>query len=241
MQVHELISAFLMRLYGIMRALALRREANKRSISGLRANPLQSGFTLLEMMLTVGLIALTATFVGINISSSDSRLARLEAERFVALLNLAQDESILTGQPIVLKVDTDARQYNFSVLDFNAPSFIDTGTDEELGDDDDIQLADEFLKTRKIPEQVSLTYVAKEDQREEGKDSGLVIESVHELLNKSLFDFDEAKLFDTDTSREEVLIEPGGLISPFSLTFRQEEQQYVVELDRFGRAAITEP
>ncbi len=199
-----------------------------------------SGFTLLEMMLTVGLIALTATFVGISISSSDSRVARLEAERFVALLNLAQDESILTGRPIVLTVDANTRQYTFAVLDFNAASFDAEEQDNDNSSRQPPILADEFLKTRSLPELVSLSFIRKEDPRKEEKSSGMVIDSIHELLNRSLFDYQESKLFDSDTTREEVLIEPSGVITPFSLTFSQEKQQYRVELDRFGRAAISE-
>ena len=205
------------------------------------ALPRISGFTLLEMMLTVGLIALTATFVGISISSSDSRVARLEAERFVALLNLAQDESILTGRPIVLTVDANLREYTFAVLDFNLAS---VDADEEDSDSSNPQpaaLADEFLKTRSLPELVSLSFIREEDPRKEEKNKGMVIDSIHELLNRSLFDFQENDLFDSDETSEEVMIEPSGLISPFSLTFSQEKQQYKVELDRFGRAAISEP
>lgn len=197
-----------------------------------------SGFTLLEMMLTVGLIALTATFVGISISSSDSRLARLEAERFVALLNLAQDESILTGRPIVLSLDSDARQYSFAVLDFNAASFDESDVEDDSLNQQPAKLADEFLKTRVVPELVSLSFIRKEAQREDEKSNGMVIQSIHELLNRSLFDFEEDKLSISGITREEVLIEPSGIISPFSLTFSQEKQQYVVELNRFGRVAI---
>lgn len=203
--------------------------------------PGMCGFTLLEMMLTVGLIALTATFVGINISSSDSRVARLEAERFVALLNLAQDESILTGRPIVLSVDTGSRQYTFAVLDFNAASFDESNVGDDNLSQQAIKLPDEFLKTRAVPELVSLSFVRKEDEREVEKSNGMRIQSIHELLNRSLFDDDKDKLFDSESTRQEVLIEPGGVISPFSLTFSQEKQQYVVELNRFGRVAITEP
>lgn len=200
-----------------------------------------SGFTLLEMMLTVGLIALTATFVGISISSSDSRIARLEAERFVALLNLAQDESILTGRPIVLSLDTHSRQYSFAVLDFNAASFDERGVDDDSPNQQPAKLADAFLKTRMVPELVSLSFIRKEDPREVENDNGMVIQSIHELMNRSLFDFEEDKLFVSDTTLEEVLIEPSGVITPFSLTFTQEKQQYVVELNRFGRVAIAAP
>ena len=201
-----------------------------------------SGFTLLEMMLTVGLIALTATFVGISISGSDSRLARLEAERFVTLLNLAQDESILTGRPIVLSIDTGSQQYSFAVLDFDAVSFTDDVVDDEaITEQDTDKLSDAFLKTRKLPQSVSLLFELEEDLDHQAEDGGLRIESVHELLNRSLFDNDEDKLFEPDTSQDVVLVEPNGVISPFNLTFSNENQNYIVELNRFGRAAISEP
>ncbi len=204
--------------------------------------PSNKGFTLLEMMLTVGLIALTATFVGISISSSDSRTAGLEAQRFVALVNLAQDESILTGRPILLQVAAEQRSYSFSMMPLDSFNFAHQAVDADAVVDNDSppQLADEFLKTRVIPDTVTLAFERMDDVLKPTTSPSMQIERVHEILNQSMFDTEDDKT-DDPLGREEVLIEPNGLISPFSLTLTQDEQTYTIELDRFGRAGITKP
>ena len=201
-----------------------------------------SGFTLMEMMLTVGLIALTATFVGLSISGPDKRTVRLEAQRFIALINLAQDESILTGRPIVLRVDAANRSYAFEVLDFNLNAFESAGDTSADGDAPDNQkLGDSLLKPRSIPESVAVSFVRKEQERKPVTRPGLVVDRVHEILNKSLFEDDKpSDLFD-QIGEEAVLIEPNGLISPFTLSLGTDDQQITIELDRFGKAAILEP
>ena len=134
-----------------------------------------AGFTLLEMMLTLGLIALTTTFVILNVGQSDSRLALLEAKRFVALVNLAQDESILTGRAIKLEFDSSARQYQFKPLaadDWFKLSHQNQQGDDSLGDhqregqkeddsdadDSDDNPSDPLLKIRTIPEGIEISF-----------------------------------------------------------------------------------
>lgn len=203
-----------------------------------------SGFTLMEMMLTVGLIALTATFVGLSISGPDTRTVRLEAQRFVALLNLAQDESILTGRPIVLHVDAANRSYQFEVLDFNLNDFSATDDAPEEGDasgSSTEKLGDALSKPRSIPESVAVTFVRKEQERKPVTRPGLVVDRVHEVLNESLFEDDKPSDVLDQIGEEAVLIEPNGLVSPFTLNLGADEQQLTIELDRFGKAAILDP
>jgi len=202
-----------------------------------------SGFTLMEMMLTVGLIALTATFVGLSISGPDKRTVRLEAQRFIALINLAQDESILTGRPIVLRVDAANRNYAFEVLDFNFNAFEpeNEAGDAMPGSEDMQKLGDALLKPRSIPESVAVSFVRKEQERKPATRPGLVVDRVHEILNKSLFEDDEASDFLSEVGEEAVLIEPNGLVSPFTLSLGTDEEQITIELDRFGKAAILDP
>jgi len=210
---------------------------NKKQSNFARA----AGFTLLEIMVTVGLIALTATFVGMSVSSSGSRMAGLEAERFVALINLAQDESILTGRPIVLQVDASLKQYSFLPMAPGAFSFVQPVDDEDEQNNAPPPLVDELLKTRSMPQGVELEFEKSEAPSRANSSSGLVVKRVHEIMSKSLFDDEQGALLQGPEDSEDVLIEPNGLISPFSLIFHQEKQQFKVELDRFGRAAVAKP
>ena len=200
-----------------------------------------AGFTLLEMMLTVGLIALTATFVSISIGQSDNKLALLEAKRFVALVNLAQDESILTGRPIELTVNMAERQYQFAVLK-ESGIFNNEASDADLLDDIDEEsspLSDSFLKPRVIPQAVKIDFSLKPLERKKSGASKFVATRVHEILNESILD-KAGDIFDDKPDENTVLIEPNGIISPFSLSLSVDKFISKVELDRFGKAAIVE-
>jgi type II secretion system protein H len=202
-----------------------------------------SGFTLLELMLTIALIALTATFVGLNVGQSDAKLADLEAKRFVALLNLALDESIVTGRPILLEINTGTNSYRFAPLDVQAV-FANADPDDEQqgktgGDNDsgEASVRDSFFKQRSVPEAVTIQFSRLPDAPDLFTDAGFVPKRVHEILNKSLFD-DEQEETEQGDSENIILIEPNGLISPFSLSLSVDGRTTNVELDRFGKAAL---
>ncbi len=200
-----------------------------------------AGFTLLEMMLTVGLIALTATFVSISIGQSDNKLALLEAKRFVALVNLAQDESILTGRPIQLTVNASERQYQFTVLEESGIFAKKTDAADLLDelDKESSPLSDSFLKPRIIPQAVKIDFSLKPLERKKSQASKFVAKRVHEILNESILD-KAGDIFDDEQDENTVLIEPNGIISPFSLSLSVDKFISKVELDRFGKAAIVE-
>ena len=201
-----------------------------------------AGFTLLEMMLTVGFIALTATFVGLNVGSSDTKLAKLEAKRFVALLNLAQDESIISGRPIVLTVDADNHSYQFAPLDIPSIFLSDFDRDQDPAPErgtrsDDRPQVDSFFKVRHIPERVKISFSLLPDLTVQEADDKFVPKKVHELLNKSLFERRDLQ-FEEENAKALILVEPNGLVSPFSLSLSVDEYVSNVGLDRFGRAAL---
>ena len=70
-------------------------------------------------------------------------------------------------------------------------------------------------------------------------DDGFVPKEIHELLNKSIFDSEDRKYTDED-AKDIILIEPNGLVSPFSLSLSVEGRVSSIGLDRFGRAALLE-
>jgi type II secretion system protein H len=194
-------------------------------------------------MLTIALIALTATFVGLNVGQSDAKLADLEAKRFVALLNLALDESIVTGRPILLEINTGTNSYRFAPLDVQAV-FVNADSDDEqqgaTGGDNDSGGAsgrDGFFKRRLVPEAVTIQFSRLPDAPDQIADAGFVPKRVHEILNKSLFDYEQEETGLGD-SQSIILIEPNGLITPFSLSLSVDGRTTSVELDRFGKAAL---
>jgi len=73
----------------------------------------QAGFTLLEIMVVVVLIALSASLVVINLERDTDQVAELEARRFARLIEQARDESILSGRPLAVDVRPEARTYTF--------------------------------------------------------------------------------------------------------------------------------
>ena len=212
--------------------------------SRMKHRPPIAGFTLLEMMLTVGLIALTATFVGLNIGRSDARIVDLEAKRFVALLNMAQDESIITGRPILLTVDAATHSYQFAPMDVPAIFLASENDDQERQDQSMTDVAsstqaDSFFKQRFIPVVVDIQFSQLPDLPDDNTDDSFVPKGIHELLNKSIFDFEDRK-FEDEEAKDIVLIEPNGLVSPFSLSLSIEGRISSIGLDRFGRAALLE-
>ena len=65
----------------------------------------QGGFTLLEIMVVVVLIALTVTLVGMNLGRDTDQIAQLEATRFARLLSQVRDESVLTGKSYAIELN----------------------------------------------------------------------------------------------------------------------------------------
>ena len=73
----------------------------------------QRGFTLLEMMLVLALVAITASVVLFTYGREDaaSTRARETAARFTAALELAIDRATLSGQPVGIHFSDGALWY----------------------------------------------------------------------------------------------------------------------------------
>ncbi|MGA8259238.1 MAG: type II secretion system minor pseudopilin GspH [Arenicellales bacterium] len=85
----------------------------ERDTPGSSAAFRQSGFTLLEIMVVMALIAISVTFVVLNLQRDTDGVAKLEARRFASLIEQARDESILSGRPYAVQVDPNGRTYTF--------------------------------------------------------------------------------------------------------------------------------
>lgn len=208
-----------------------------RSRASRAAGP-AAGFTLLELMLTIGLIALTATFVGLNISRSDAKLADYEARRFVALVNMALDESIMTGRPMLLTLDAAAGSYRFAPMEVPGLFPGAQSQDSEAGGTDYSPQDDPFFQTRKLPEPVQMAFTRLPDRPEKNTAGNMVPKRVHEILNQSLFDREPLRDDEKEDDPNTVLIEPNGLISPFELALSVDDQVTSVGLDAYGKVEV---
>jgi general secretion pathway protein H len=71
------------------------------------------GFTLLELLLVVAIIAIAAGAVALSVSGGERSL-REESERLAALFQMAQSEARVGGRPLVWEADLTG--YSFRLL-----------------------------------------------------------------------------------------------------------------------------
>jgi general secretion pathway protein H len=99
------------------------------------------GFTLIEILVVVLLIAITATLVTVNLQPRPDKRAKLEADRFAALVGQAREESILQGRAIAVEVDAKGDGYRFLAQGNDGWKLIEK---------------DDLLRPRKVPEPLSI-------------------------------------------------------------------------------------
>ena len=74
----------------------------------------ENGFTLLEIMVVLAIIGAMIAAIGINLTPDTDRLARLEAQRFTAVVNEVRDEAIIGGESYFLMIDNSGMNYSFA-------------------------------------------------------------------------------------------------------------------------------
>jgi type II secretory pathway pseudopilin PulG len=82
---------------------------------------------LIEIIVVVAIIGVMVAFVGVSVSRDSDRLARLEAKRFLAILNEVRDESILAGEAYFLLVDEKNGSYHFAGVNTERSTNFDDG------------------------------------------------------------------------------------------------------------------
>lgn len=105
------------------------------------------GFTLLEVLIVLLIIGISISFISLNVGPRH-QMVREEGQRLAALLNLAQEEAILTGDEYGLELGA-AGQYGFFRL-------IDDSW-QELADD-------EIFHARTLPAELTLELTIAGDQ-----------------------------------------------------------------------------
>ncbi|WP_438865601.1 type II secretion system minor pseudopilin GspH [Neptunicella sp.] len=164
----------------------------------------QRGFTLLEIMVVILIIGISASVVMLNVDGEDrSDELKKQAQRFQVVFSMAAEYAILNQQQLGLRIDQN--QYYFVILD----------------DEQQWQKVDnnDFLSEYSLPEPFSLK---------------LELDDLPWQEDQSLFDsklFDEQSSFDQEQSSigeeeedkkpppPQVWLLSSGDITPFSLTF----------------------
>lgn len=212
------------------------------------------GFTLLEIMLVVFVISITA-FLIVPSGSAENPYAKLEQEasRFIRVVELAQQEALLSGQFLALVVESDHYQV-FQVKSLqNSISGTTSQQRNQLSDDGVLQIDLEKsvvgFEWEELQRKEFLKYEAKEelvfatevdglrliDQEEDPSDS--VKDQLSRKAKNESFDvqFDQAP-------PAQILFFPSGEMSPFTLTMQwQEDKQYYtmyVKGDMMGRVKL---
>lgn len=182
-----------------------------------QTNIKQAGFTLLEVMLVITLMALFVSFVVVNMGGA-SNATKLEkhAKRFQVVVDMASDMAILNQRQFGVRIEQEKHTYHFMYLDEHQRW--------------------QLLKDDKVFKEIEL----EEPFTLELQLDGLPWESENNLFDQEIFD-EELSVSDEGVEigdEEEKLLPPpqvlifsSGEITPFSLIFKFEPD--------FGDEALT--
>jgi general secretion pathway protein H len=123
-----------------------------------RAPRLMAGFTLIEIMVVLLIVAITIGMVGVNLQRGDNHRVQEEADRIVILLQAAREEAILQGQVFAVQFSNDG--YRFLRLN--------TKGKLELIEQDDV------LSPRSLPDGVTLSFTM--DGAAADTEAGLILD-----------------------------------------------------------------
>lgn len=184
----------------------------------------QSGFTLLEILVVISIIAISMGLIVISINPHDDRRDIVkEAGHFEQLLKLVIDESIFKHQEIGLKVYDDHIEF----LKFNARSQIwekFTADSENSNDYVDYKFP-AFLEVRLEMEDVEIFLNPKDELENK-------ISSIKPLKNFEQFEDDEDIKIEPD-----IYIFSSGEVTAFDLEFRFkdiDDYVYVISANDIG-------
>lgn len=104
-------------------------------------NARTAGFTLIEVMVGVAIFAVLSAMVVSSIQSNGDRNAKLEAQRFIAVMNEVRDEAVLSGKTFIMEMNDKGAEYGFTVLG---------GQDQTV--------PDSLIRTRKLHKSVKLKW-----------------------------------------------------------------------------------
>ena len=174
-----------------------------------------TGFTLIELLVTVALIGivLSIAILGLGVVRGDDEI-ETESSRFVALMEVARDESMLQGREYGLELLQQG--YRFVELDPLTRQWV-----EIIGDD--------LLRLRALPESMELELYIEDQQ----------IELEYEALTLTNSEDEETNL---NPFQPHVFIFSSGELTPFEVHFRQlyDDNRIMLAADLLGNLTIIE-
>lgn len=108
---------------------------------------IQSGFTLLELIVVILIVGLLLTFATLSVGTSADKQLETEAKRFASLMKLASEEAIMNSQEMALEINKQG--YRFLVWGGEGLQPVD----EENG---------VVFRARELPEYMHVTAVIEE-------------------------------------------------------------------------------
>ena len=143
----------------------------------IRDHQHQSGFTLIELVVVIFILAIIAATVGLNIAKDPTSEVREEAERLAILLNVARDQAILEGRFYGVRIDE--KGYEFTRL--NQTGELETVVDDSL------------LRRREFSEDIKLADFVVDGKSVDTNDGGFLITPVGQypafIVSLSHFDY----------------------------------------------------
>ncbi len=162
-------------------------------------------------MVVVIIIAVMVSLVGIRVNRDNDRIARLEAKRFITIVNEVRDEAILTGRVFALQFNESERSYQF----YKNPSSWTQITEDRL------------FKPRQLPEGIDMEVTVEKIENDEEESSENEEESLQLEEAEESDDTKEAEV----VLRDYALISPVGDMTPFVLTISGDDYRYQLKLN----------
>lgn len=156
----------------------------------------------------VFLIGLATGLVAINIGRDADDIAKLEAERFAALVNHLQDEATLVGLPMGVELNATENRYRFW----------------ELQDKWQRVIGVDVLRERTVPGTVSIDLSLLQDRKQDAEPDGDRQDDPPDAPPKPPSNM--------------ILVEPNGLVRQFIARFEGEKLSYNVSLNNTSRPVV---
>ncbi len=80
-----------------------------------------SGYTLLELLVTIAIIGIAAGMLSLSLRGDEARRLREEADRLAALFRMAQSEARVSGRTVVWQADLAGYRFRPLVADASLP------------------------------------------------------------------------------------------------------------------------